>query len=223
MVVTTDHMGDLHQDVVDRDREVVQRIAVGPHDHEVGDVGVVEDNLAADGVADRRRAGRHPEPHDGLAPLGPERLDLLGGEIATATAVTGRQALGTLGFTFGVQLFLRAVAVVRRSVGEEPLDPLVVDRQPFALLVRAVLATDLRPFVPVEAEPAEVLDRRGDRLVAHPGPVGVLDPEDEPAAGVPRPRPGVQRGPHVADGQVAARRGSEPRADRSMWAVVRHG
>jgi len=45
-------------------------------------------------------------------------------------------------------------------------------------------AADVRPFVPVEAEPAEILEDRRLRLAGRPLDVGVLNPQNERAAGM---------------------------------------
>src|SRR5436189_575153 len=50
------------------------------------------------------------------------------------------------------------------------------------------------PLVPVEAEPLEGLEDRGDVLVGRARTVGVLDPEDEGPAVVARVEPVEQRG-----------------------------
>ena len=56
-VLPTYHMGDLHQHVIDRDGQRVQRGSVGAHEHEVGDVRVEEPLerllLLADGAVDQ--------------------------------------------------------------------------------------------------------------------------------------------------------------------------
>ena len=48
------------------------------------------------------------------------------------------------------------------------------------------------------------------RIFDVPFLVGVVDPEDEPAAVVPGEQPVEQGGPHSADVQEAGRAGSEP-------------
>src|SRR6185312_13691761 len=78
----------------------------------------------------------------------------------------------------GVELLLGAVAAVRRAGGDELLRELAVEREPLHLPVRPVRAADLRPLVPVEAEPPRVA--QDDLLVLGRAPllIGVLDAED---------------------------------------------
>ena len=54
-VLPAHHVGDLHQHVIDRDGQRVQRRSVGPHEHEIGDVRVVHGDLAEDEVGERGR------------------------------------------------------------------------------------------------------------------------------------------------------------------------
>src|SRR5438874_6535423 len=63
--------------------------------------------------------------------------------------------------------------------------------------------------VPVEAEPAEAVDDRGDRLGGRALAVGVLDAQTEDPAVVTRIEPVEQCGAGAADMQEAGRRGGE--------------
>ena len=76
-VLAAQHVGDLHQRVVDRVDQRVERVAVGAAQREVGHVLGLEGDLAADQVVEGDRAVGHPEPDDRRAALGAERRDLL--------------------------------------------------------------------------------------------------------------------------------------------------
>ena len=60
-VLAAQHVGDLHQRVVDRVDQGVERVAVGARDREVGHVLGVEGDLAADQVVEGDLALGHPE------------------------------------------------------------------------------------------------------------------------------------------------------------------
>ena len=72
---------------------------------------------------------------------------------------------------------------------------------------------DVRPFVPVEPQPAQAVDDPGDHLPRRSLGVGVLDAQHERAAVPPRVQPVEERRPRAADVQVAGRRRSEADAD----------
>ena len=86
-VLPAQHVGDLHQQVVDGRDQGVERVAVGATEREVGDELGLEGDLSAHQVVERDRAVGHPEPHDRPAVLGLERRDLLVGELAAEAVV----------------------------------------------------------------------------------------------------------------------------------------
>ena len=85
--------------------------------------------------------------------------------------------------------------------------------QPLRLVVRRDAARRFRPFVPIEAQPAQAVQDRRERLLDVPLLVGVVDAQDELAALPFGEQPVEQRRPHAADVQVAGRAGSETSAD----------
>ena len=87
-------------------------------------------------------------------------------------------------------------------------------------LAVAVGARELvdRLAVPIEPEPGQPVEDRGDRRVGRALAVGILDPEQHLAAGVPGIEPVEQRGPRAADMQIAGGRGGEAGDDRGHGA-----
>ena len=93
--------------------------------------------------------------------------------------------------------------------------------EPLRLEVRGVRPADVRPFVPVEAEPAQAVDDPRDHLPRRSLGVGVLDAQHERAAMPPREQPVEERRARAADVQVAGRRRCEPDARAHLTIVVR--
>ena len=81
--------------------------------------------------------------------------------------------------------------------------------QPLGLAIRPVRPADVGPFVPVEAEPAQILEDARLRLARRALGVGVLDAQDERAVLAVREQPVEQRGARVADVQVAGGLGAK--------------
>ena len=78
---------------------------------------------------------------------------------------------------------VRLVGVARlQQLGHD----VAVELHPLRLQVRPVRTADLGPLVPVEAEPAHLLDHPAVRRLGAAGGVGVLDPQHE----LRRPRAG---------------------------------
>ena len=116
-----------------------------------------------------------------------------------------RPAVGLGRRAEGVDLGGRRVATERRAAGQHLAGDLGVALEPAELADRRA--------VPVEPEPAQAgVDRLG-RLGGRAGAVGVLDPQQELAAGVPGVEPVEQRGAGAADMEIAGRRGREARDD----------
>src|SRR5262249_53311511 len=144
---------------------------------------VLERDLAPDQVVEGRLAlVGHLQPyhrHVGAVGLAPT----LGLALAEAEAIVPWRLLAPrLLLAHAGEPLRRAPAAVGVAAGEQLLGVLPVDLAPLRLPVRPVRAADVRSLVPVELQPAQALeDRRLGRRVV-PGPVGVLDPQDELAA-----------------------------------------
>ena len=219
-VLAAQHVGDPHQRVVDRVHQRVERVTVGAHDREVGDVLGLEGDLAADQVVEDDRAVGDPDAHDVGASLRLEGQALLGGEAAAVAVVP--LDLGAGGLAARLDLLVGAEAVVRRSGLAQLRDDVAVDVEPLGLLVGAELAAHAGALVVVDAEPGQRVDDRGVALGGVAREVGVLDAQHQRAAVVARERPVEQGRPHVADVQVACRRGWEPDADRLGGELAQH-
>ena len=109
-----------------------------------------------------------------------------------------------------------ARVVVRLALAHQGLRVLAIELGPLRLEVRRVRPADVRPFVPVEPEPAQAVDDAGDHLPRRPLGVGVLDAQHERAAMPPREQPVEERRARAADVEVAGR--GRRKADAgSIW------
>ena len=115
----------------------------------------------------------------------------------------------------------RAEAVVRAAARDEIARRLAIELEPLGLPVRRVRPADVRALVPVEAEPAQVVENRCLGLARRSLGVGVLDAQDERAAVAAREQPVEQRRARVADVQLAGRTRREPDAQRPHRAPAR--
>ncbi len=112
-----------------------------------------------------------------------------------------------------LDLLGRGEGLVGEAALEEPRRDVGVDLAPLALAVRAVGPPDLGPLVPVEAQPAEGVEKLLVRLLRVAFGVGVLDAEHEVAARVAGVGPVEQRRADQADVRRARGRGAEADAD----------
>jgi hypothetical protein len=75
--------------------------------------------------------------------------------------------------------------------------------KPLGLAVRAVRPLDVRPFVPIEPQPAKVVQDGELRLARRTPDVGVFDAQDERAVFTVREQPVEQRRARVPHVQLA--------------------
>ena len=109
-----------------------------------------------------------------------------------------------------------AFVFVGEAVREKRLDAALIIFLPLRLEIRAEIAfaraggvAGERAFVPIEAEPAQAVEDDVHGLLRIARGVGVLDAEDERAAGVAGVKPVEERGARAADVEVAGRRWGE--------------
>ncbi len=66
--------------------------------------------------------------------------------------------------------------------GKQVVDRRLVEIGPLRLVVGAKVAANARPLVPVDPQPFQTFENRRERRFHVPLLVGVVDPQDEPAA-----------------------------------------
>ena len=188
VILAADDVADLHVGVVDADREVVERRAVGADDDQVAaERRRVDLDVAADDVVERDDPLPDAEADDRLAALGLARGALLRRQVRAAADVVRWLVGGLLGGLVGGQLLVRAVAVVGLVLGQQPVGHLPVAIEALHLAVRPERSPgrqpgDLGPLVPLEAQPVQVVEDVLLELERRAGDVGVLEAQDERAA-----------------------------------------
>ncbi len=195
MVVAAQHVRGAQIVVVDHDRQVVDRRAVGPAQHHVVEFGVVHGN----------RAGNHVVEH-GLAVqrrLEPDHPARTGAESAlpTTAVVFGLQAAGPGFLPHGLDLVGRTLAIVGMTGFQQSVDVLVVEVEALALIDRVA--------VPVQPEPAHRSKNGAGHLVAGTSLVRILYAQQEFPAARAGQKPVENGGPGAADVQMTGGTGGE--------------
>jgi len=150
-------------------------------------------------------------------------LDGFLGEVAAAARVdVGTLPLGCED-ALGLKFLRSAEAAVGLSFGEKARSVLSVDGEAFGLAVGTVDAQigyakgrQARAFVPIDAEPVEIFNELVFKASLRALEVGVLNAEDELAAGVAGEKPIVERRARVTHVELAGGGRREPDTGKSV-------
>ena len=134
-------------------------------------------------------------------------------DAATLARVVGRTMLRHRQVTFAFQFVLRAEAGVSLALAHQPLRMLAIEVEPIALPVGNMRTTDIRSFVPVNAQPLQVFEELRFVAAFTALQVGVLDAQDHGAASLARKEPVIQGGSGIADMQLSGGRRGETYAN----------
>ncbi len=101
--------------------------------------------------------------------------------------------------TLLIELLRGTEAAVGFAFGEQAIGVLAIDAEALGLTIGRMRTLDAGTFVPVDAEPQQVLHQL--RFVTHLAAVevGILDTQQERAAGMAREEPVVERCTRIAD------------------------
>ena len=179
----TDDVGDPKIAVVDRAGEVVQERPVRPLDDVVLLQSPGELDIASNKITEGTRAlAGHLQPHGCGTAFGFEPSSLFVGLGHQAAAVQ-KAALLTLGYlTLGLDFSRSRVVTIRETHLEQPSHGVAVVIRSLRLVVGRVRPTHTRTFIPINAQPAQVVQDRLERVVDIPLHVGIVDPQDELAS-----------------------------------------
>ena len=203
-ILAAQHHVDAHHGVVDRVGQRVQRVAVRTHDHVIRHGTGLEFDATADKVVESDVLVGHADTQGRLAAFRAERGLLLFGEVAIV-AVIAESLRPAGGHVAGLDLLRSGEGFVGVAGFEQLGCDVLIDVATLGLAVRAVRATHVDAFIPVDAQPIQGLD---DLVVAFLGValgVRILDTEHERALGVAGLSPVEQCGADHADVRNAGR------------------
>jgi hypothetical protein len=215
-VVAPHHLGDAHGGVVDHDRQRVGPQAVAAAHDDVADLALdVEARGRAEATSSTTTPGSKRARHAGARPSA-RRARRARAERARS-AVRRPARSGPCGAEAASCRSRRdSQSSARATGGGERGERLRVVRAALALAVGAVGTADVGALVPVEAEPAELVEVAVDGAGTVRGPSRSSTRSTKRAALRPRAGPGQQRGAGVAEVERAGGRGREAPADRAL-------
>src|ERR1017187_8079135 len=218
VVDTADDVRDSHRDVVNADREVVERVTVRAHEDEIVQRARRKLRSPLHGVVHDEGFVRHVEAHDELLAGRGAAVGLLFRNRARSPVVPERASRRLRDLLHRVELVGRFERAILLALREKAIRGLTVEG--------ASLALEERALVPVEAEPAHRVEDLVRQVAAAPLDVRVLDAEDERAPVAAREEPVVEGRARPSDvkgarrGRREAHAGSRHRAARiaaALW------
>ena len=213
VVVTADHVGDAHVQVIDHHAEVVGGRAVRSGNHQVVQLGIADGDAPLDHVIPHHHAVvRIAETHHRLH----VRRRLLAGRILgpPAAVIARLLAPGPLRLAHGLQLFGRGIAVVGTAISQHLVQQLAIAVHPLHLVER--------PLVGVQPQPVQPFQNGGHRLGRGTLHVRVFNAQHIVAAMMPGKGPGVERRAHAPDMQKTRGAGGKAGA-HPAWHAGRGG
>ncbi|CDN45959.1 hypothetical protein BN871_JT_00040 [Paenibacillus sp. P22] len=209
-IAAAQHIRHAHQGIVHRYGQLVAEDAVRPPDDKVASCArrrmLMSGGQVVEGYDTRRIDGQPQRGLFGLAALLPLRL----AKMPACSRIGGafrREAMRGAGD--GGELRAAAKARVEPSLSRQPVQSFPIERKPLALRVRAAGAADVRAFVPVDAEPAQIRERCFRVFGSGAGAVDILHPQDERSSCGSYLQPCQERGPCIAKMHESRRGRSE--------------
>src|SRR2546422_5731258 len=184
-------------------------MAIRTENDEILDVGAVELNGAVYEIVEPHGAVGYFEPNRTWCAVALARGDFIRGQTAARPVVFPAPFTFFPSVALGLQFFLRAVAVVRVTVRDQPFRHRAMAIEPLGLKVRRVRTADLRSLVPVESQPSQAIEDPFDHIRRRALDVRILDPQHEHAAQTTGEEPVEEGSPCAAYVEIAGRRGSK--------------
>ena len=217
VLAAADHVGDAHQVVIHHVCEVIGGQAVPLDKDLVVQGGVFHSDIAKGHIVEGGGTLSGDTLTDDVRLAGGQVCcHFLGAHIAAGVGLLGEVA-GIL-----VRLGLLAEAVVSGALFYQEFRVFAVKAAALGLDVGAHGAAHIGAFVVGEAALGHGLVDHVHSAFHQAALVGILNAEDESAAGVAGNEPGVQRGAQIAHVHIAGGRGSETGADLPLGDAIFH-
>ena len=214
MLLGANHVRDLHVVVVHHHREVVGRQTIGPHQDEVAERLLLPGHLAADHVVDGH-----------VAVVGNVKADRVRRVVVAAMDPALQVVVRRTSCRFGrlallLQLLFGAVAAVGDVSRDQFVDDFAVPLDTLRLSIRRVGPADVGPFVPLQPQPAEIIEHHLLRPARGARHIGIFDSDDELATMMAGEEPVEDRRARATDMQVAGGRRRESDAGHGWSRTV---
>jgi hypothetical protein len=179
VVISPYDMGDMHRMVVNDTGKIVSRHPIGTNDDEITDPVRIETHPSVDEIFEDNHSLIHPKPENGPETSCLHFRDIPFGEGTASSIIFGHHAPGELLLAKGFEPFRRAETFIDFSFTEQFFRIVTIEREALGLTIGTVLPFSIRPFLPEDPQPSEVLEDRLDGSIGRSLRIGIFDPQNE--------------------------------------------
>jgi hypothetical protein len=179
VVISPYDMGDMHRMVVDDTGKIVSRHPIGTNDDEITDPVRIEIHPSVDEIFEDNHSLIHPKPENRPETFRFHFRDLPFGEGTASSIIFWHHAPGELLLAKGFKPFGRAETFIDFSFTEQFFRIVTIEREALGLTIGTVLPASIRPFLPEDPQPSEVLEDRLDGSIGRSLRIGIFDPQNE--------------------------------------------
>ena len=208
MLLTANNVRHLHQIIVNHARKIIRRESVALQYYKIANLTAIKTHLPAHHIANNNRPlfGHRKTHRNRLAPC-PGLLDFFFVRKSLRPPVNKTLLLRLRLLPHRLQLLGRIKAVICLLLIKQLLHISIVNPLlfPLGLKIRPVRPPDLRPLVPLNSKPPQIIHHLLTRRRRIALLVSVLNPQDKLAPHPPRKKPVKNRRPRTSHVQITRR------------------
>ena len=157
MIITANHMRDLHECIIDHYGIVIRRPAIGTQQYGIADYIAQEFHRTVNNVVKTHRAFANFQSNDGRLFCGETLLDCFSGKIPARARVFPVLVCGLRLLRLRFKLLLGAKTEKSVTGMNEPQRVVSINSESLRLTVGTMRPSDIGTFLPVESQPSEIL------------------------------------------------------------------
>src|SRR5699024_1657135 len=144
--------------IINRNSEVICWCTIFLNNHPIAKITGFKRNIPPYNIVKCiRLVVRNTHPDTWRASLLFKLLNLFLCQIPMGSGILWNLSFGTLFFTLLLQFFFGHIAFVGQSSFQQIINIFLVDIEPLHLTVRTIITTDISTFIPLNAEPFQIL------------------------------------------------------------------
>jgi len=181
VVISTNHMGNAHQMVIDDTGKIIGSHSIGADDDKIANSLGIEVHFSVDEILKNDRLSFHPEAEDRAVSFRFHPGDLGFGKGTATAVITGHLSFGELFLPDSLQPFKGAEAFVDFSFLKELIRIVTIERNALGLAIRAIGSAPVGTFVPLDSQPMKIFNDSIKGGFRRSLQIRILDPKDEGA------------------------------------------